>query len=322
MSSSLAAKKPPSLVTPQPTLPPSAVKFDHDYCSPKRPKPVKEKVAVKRKAIEIPFDFPTTVRKRHKHSATNDFKSISDKKCDNYKIIDNGVNNNNNSKMSVNNVKIETVQTTANPVLVTAKPVNEPVQMTAKPVQVSLLKANQPPCAEIEIEIGNENDSVKVDVEPVEPVSAKTTLKKKINLSEYKTRREGCNYKFENDIDYVANKEVEDKIIAQIRSEAIGNNGESIAQLPKTLPPVMIKSVRREDPRSGAPPARVPKRINGLQPKDPILAATQKAMRRKEKEAAAKSYDKITSQKYPVSEILPMQQIAPISLDDQIGLKQ
>ncbi|XP_055524105.1 serine-rich adhesin for platelets [Wyeomyia smithii] len=293
----------------------SNVKLDHDYCSPKRKSTASSSAsgASQRKAIEIPFLLPTIDQLKqkkiqskslNKQSQKVDKKSKQtgkncDKSCQSTETVD---------KCPV--VKSEQIAEKVPDHTNALKPQTVPLN---PPKQVSLLKVNQ---NKGNVEQNSEStnlplaENVKPDTFPinVQPTSTKTETpvktKKKLNLQEYKKRRE-----------IPTEESVLPAVVPAGSSSTISSSScvstISISSSNEELRLTMDLLGGTDEQQSVHMTAR------NLAPLDPISAAKLKALRMQQlkKEAAIKSTEaKIIPKTVPT--IVPLAEITSIKFDD------
>lgn len=194
-------KKPEQQSKPKP-LPASNIKLDHDYCSPKKAQKPPIVTIPQRKTIEIPFLLPTMDQLRKNKKLSKNKKELlktsrkttgenCDKKSQKIETISsNEVTNSLDKKPpvivpgAVSPVKEEAVD---------EKPLD--VQVPTQQKQVSLLKINQNKPNGVQTIKTEECQVLKLEPQPVNVTSSCSNesmmkVKKKLNLEEYKKRRE------------------------------------------------------------------------------------------------------------------------------------
>ncbi|XP_058467402.1 serine-rich adhesin for platelets isoform X2 [Malaya genurostris] len=190
------------------------IKLDHDYCSPKRKPNINSATSLgpQRKAIEIPFLLPTTKQQFKQKKKL----SKSGKKQKN--VLDKHSNTGNNcdmkSSQNIKNNGSTQDRINHNPEVTTTIPVltdvpvkdvkNEPIAASILPLsqkqqsfkQVSLLKINQnKPTGVPTLETTALSEIPKPEMQSVDVTSSTSNesivkIKRKLNLQEYKKRRE------------------------------------------------------------------------------------------------------------------------------------
>lgn len=310
----LVEKKPePSKLKP---VPASNIKLDHDYCSPKKaqktPAPVPQ-----RKTIEIPFLLPTMDQLRKNKKLSKHKKELlkasrktgenCDKKSQKIENIPNSA-----SLGSADSKKPDIV-----PIVRTVK--EEPAevkpiqpQVSTQPKQVSLLKINLNKPNGVQTIKAEEGQTVKLEPVPISVNSSCSNesivkVKKKLNLEEYKKRRE---LPMDESVVSIPVTECSSKSSigsVSIASESSGK--EELISLAPTAqsaqnPPVEVAANAQTKPQ-----ARVPL--------DPISAAKLKALRMQQlkREAAIKSTEaKIIPKTVP--QIVPLAEITSMQFDE------
>lgn len=308
-------KKPDQQSKPKP-VPASNIKLDHDYCSPKKAQKPPTVVVPQRKTIEIPFLLPTMdqLRKNKKLSKSKKELLKASKKtgenCDIKKSQKIETGSNSGATSSVDHKPPAIV-----PVVVVkeepadVKPLQ--VQVPTQQKQVSLLKINQnKPNGVQTIKTEDGQFALKLEPQPVNATSSCSNesmvkVKKKLNLEEYKKRRE---LPFDESI-CVSIPVTESSSKSSIgsvstTSESSGRQEEVVC----SSSPAAAQCVQSQ-PVDVKPHAKVPL--------DPISAAKLKALRMQQlkREAAIKSNEaKIIPKTVP--QIVPLAEITSMQFDE------
>lgn len=294
------------------------IKFDHDYCSPKRKLTASSSAisAPQRKAIEIPFLLPTMEQLKRKKKQS---KVVSKRSQEEVDKKHNKTGKNCDKKSSQNMVVVDKIslpkqEQVAEKIeepssgLNGTKPIRIPQQ---PPKQVSLLKVNQNKFnGELTDEAPNLpfNENAKSETLPtIAPSSVATEslvkIKKKLNLQEYKKRRE-----------LPAQQE------GALSSVAATESSSSISS--SSVTSISISSSKDELISPVAPTGNDQLQLSetGARSRallDPISAAKLKALRMQQlkKEAAIKSTEAKTIPK-TVPTIVPLAEITSIKFDE------
>lgn len=306
-------KKPDHLSKPKP-MPASNIKLDHDYCSPKKAQKPPMVVVPQRKTIEIPFLLPTMDQLRKNKKLSKSKKELlkasrkTGENCDkkSQKIEP---SSNSGATSSVDHKPPAIV-----PVVVVkeepadVKPLQ--VQVPTQQKQVSLLKINQnKPNGVQTIKTEDGQFALKLEPQPVNATSSCSNesmvkVKKKLNLEEYKKRRE---LPFDESIcvSIPVTESSSKSSIGSIStaSESSGRQEEVVSSMPAAAQCVQAQ------PAEVKPHAKVPL--------DPISAAKLKALRMQQlkREAAIKSNEaKIIPKTVP--QIVPLAEITSMQFDE------
>lgn len=304
--------KKPEPSKPKP-VPASNIKLDHDYCSPKKAQ--KAVAAVQpRKTIEIPFLLPTMDQLRKNKKLSKNKKEMlktsrkTGENCDkkSQKIED---ISNSGSISSVDSKKpaIVPIVSSVKEEPAEAKPLQP--QVPAQQKQVSLLKINLNKPNGVQTIKAEECQPVKLEPANSSSCSAENMVKvkKKLNLEEYKKRRE-----------LPMDESVVSIPVAECSSKSslgsISNTSESSGkeELTSVIPTAQC---------APAPPTEVSANAQAISrtrvPLDPISAAKLKALRMQQlkREAAIKSTEaKIIPKTVP--QIVPLAEITSMQFDE------
>lgn len=309
------AEKKPEPSKPKP-VPASNIKLDHDYCSPKKAQKTVAPVP-QRKTIEIPFLLPTMdqLRKNKKLSKTKKETLKASRKtgenCDKKsQKIDNVCNS--ASICSADNKKPEIVHIASSekeePVEV--KPIQ--TQVSTQQKQVSLLKINLNKPNGVQTIKAEEGQTVKLEPVPISVNSSYSNeslvkVKKKLNLEEYKKRRE---LPMDESVVSIPVTECSSKSsIGSISITSESSGKEELISLTATV------QCAQNPPMEVA--ASAPTKPQAKVPLDPISAAKLKALRMQQlkREAAIKSTEaKIIPKTVP--QIVPLAEITSMQFDE------
>uniref|UniRef100_A0A1Q3EZU6 Putative peroxisome proliferator-activated receptor gamma coactivator-related protein 1 n=1 Tax=Culex tarsalis TaxID=7177 RepID=A0A1Q3EZU6_CULTA len=306
-------KKPEPQSKPKP-LPASNIKLDHDYCSPKKAQKPPAVAVPQRKTIEIPFLLPTMdqLRKNKKLSkskkellkATRKTGENCDKKSQKIEAI--------SSSGAAVSSSVDKKPPAIVPVVVKEEPADvKPlqVQVPTQQKQVSLLKINQNKPNGVQTIKTEEEQVVKLEPQPVNATTSSCSnesmvkVKKKLNLEEYKKRRE---LPFDESICFSipVTESSSKSSIGSVSTTSESSGKEEIAN----STPATVQCVQAQ-PAEAKPRAKVPL--------DPISAAKLKALRMQQlkREAAIKSTEaKIIPKTVP--QIVPLAEITSMQFDE------
>ncbi|XP_039451522.1 NK-tumor recognition protein isoform X2 [Culex pipiens pallens] len=309
----LVDKKPDQQSKPKP-VPASNIKLDHDYCSPKKAQKPPTVVVPQRKTIEIPFLLPTMDQLRKNKKLSKSKKELlkasrktgenCDKKSQKIETVSNSgatgsVDHKPPAIVPVVVVKEEPAD---------VKPLQ--VQVPTQQKQVSLLKINQnKPNGVQTIKTEDGQFALKLEPQPVNATSSCSNesmvkVKKKLNLEEYKKRRE---LPFDESI-CVSIPVTESSSKSSIGSVSTTSESSGRQEEVVSLKPTTAQCVQAQ-PAEVKPHAKVPL--------DPISAAKLKALRMQQlkREAAIKSNEaKIIPKTVP--QIVPLAEITSMQFDE------
>lgn len=315
------------------------VKLDHDYCSPK--KSIGQNVTMsgpQRKAIEIPFLLPTLDQMRQKkrlskvktRSERNDKKTKSGVLCDkkNQKTYTSNSTEEKKDEAKVTpNVNKETSVVLEKPIKDVKHPLSilRPTQPVVQQKQVSLLKINQnkpnglqtTTITAITPNVGNEK--LKSEPQLINANSSSSNesivkVKKKLNLQEYKKRRE------------LPTDEATANVITATESNSKCSIS-SVSTICESSSKEEINGISQHEDRHVQPSefhqsctqncSLTCNEYHDKIPLDPILAAKHKALRMQQlkKEAAIKSTEAKIIPKI-VPQIVPLAEITSIKFDE------
>lgn len=297
-------------------VPASNIKLDHDYCSPKKAQKSVAPVPP-RKTIEIPFLLPTMDQLRKNKKLSKNKKELlkaskkTGENCDKKsQKIDSVPNSVPISSADCKKPEIVPIVSSAKEESVEVKPIQPQVSNQQK--QVSLLKINLNKPNGVQTIKTEEGQTVKLEPLPISVNSSCSNesivkVKKKLNLEEYKKRRE---LPLDESVVSIPVTECSSKSsIGSISTTSESSAKEEVISLTATIqcaqnPPIEVVACTQSKPQ-----AKVPL--------DPISAAKLKALRMQQlkREAAIKSTEaKIIPKTVP--QIVPLAEITSMQFDE------
>lgn len=308
-------EKKPEPSKPKP-VPASNIKLDHDYCSPKKAQKTSAPVP-QRKTIEIPFLLPTMDQLRKNKKLSKHRKELlkasrkTGENCDRKsQKIDNISNSASISSADSKKPENVPIARSVKEEPAEVKPIQPQVSTQQK--QVSLLKVNLNKPNGVQMIKAEEGQAVQSEPIPISVNSSCSNesivkVKKKLNLEEYKKRRE---LPMDESVVSIPVTECSSKSSIgslSITSESSGK--EELNRLATTAQCAQNSPVEVATNTQTKPQAKVPL--------DPISAAKLKALRMQQlkREAAIKSTEaKIIPKTVP--QIVPLAEITSMQFDE------
>lgn len=297
-------------------VPASNIKLDHDYCSPKKAQKTLAPVP-QRKTIEIPFLLPTMDQLRKNKKLSKHKKELlkasrkTGENCDKKsQKIDNISNSASISSADSKKPEIVPIARPLKEEPVEEKPIKPQVSTQQK--QVSLLKINLNKPNGVQAVKAEEGQTVKSEPIPIGVNSSSCSnesivkVKKKLNLEEYKKRRE---LPLDESVSIPVTECSSKSSIGSISTTSESSGKEELVSLTPTAQCAQNPPVENAANVQAKPQAKVPL--------DPISAAKLKALRMQQlkREAAIKSTEaKIIPKTVP--QIVPLAEITSMQFDE------